>query len=103
MSKFKTLGYVCGLIILGIIYYLFLPPINPTAIEFWMFLGVAIVIFLVINLSSVEYEVTRRRVSIIKAPKYFKVIAFLIPAMVILLVVTNIIVSPLFNAKSCNN
>jgi hypothetical protein len=103
MSKFKTLGYVCGLILLGIIYYLFLPPINPTAIEFWMFLGAAVVIFLVINISSVEYEITRRRVSIIKAPKYFKIIAFFIPAVIILLIVTNIIVSPLFNAKSWAN
>ena len=100
MKKLKVIGYVIGLIIMAIIYYLMLPPINPTAISFWFYLMIGVIIYTIINIGDIEWKVTKKAITVKSAPKHVYIPFMLIPVMFVIIFIVNIAVSPLFNSNS---
>ena len=45
-----ALWFLCGSIIgIAIVYYLLLPPINPTSMSFWLFLAIGVFVYIIIH------------------------------------------------------
>ena len=59
----KVLKYVIGLIIVFFLYYIILPPINPTSLKFWFFLGLIAVVNFLIHITDVEWVVTKKNIT----------------------------------------
>ena len=53
--KGKIIKTIIGLIVAAFLYYIILPPINPTAISFWFYLALLAIMYFVLNISNVEY------------------------------------------------
>lgn len=51
-SKSMMLGIFSSLILAAVYFFLFLPPINPTSFEFWIFLWISLIPFMVISFGS---------------------------------------------------
>lgn len=101
MKKIKT--PIITIIAALLLFYIFLPPLNPTALSFWIYVIAIIIIYLVQSIIS-DIKISK---DIVKLPKkvegkYKKVFlpVVLIPVGIILI---NIIFSPLFNSKSYSN
>ena len=101
MNKNLAISIILQLLLAGIYYYVFLPVINPTCFSFWLY-----VIALIINFSVITsiFTVSRRDLRVVEKfqdlPKLI-----LLPMLAIFIIITgimvvNIIVSPIFNAKS---
>ena len=103
MKKLKVFGYLIGLIVMACLYYVILPPINPTSMLFWFYLGIGVIVFAIINLGDIEWSVKGKNITVKSAPKYVWIPSLLIPVVAVIIVATNIIVGPLFNAHSWAN
>lgn len=86
-------------LILGmVIYYFSLPAINLQNMEFWIFIFVLVIIFVVLNaleFSNVKFLFQGKRLDF----KKYYVILF-IPVVILGIIVVNFLCSPLFNARS---
>ena len=100
MKKGKVIGYIIGLIIMAILYYVMLPPINPTSFLFWFYIGIGIIVYAAINLGDLDCTVKGKNVVVNSAPKHFWIPLVLIPVGFVLMFLINIFVGPLFNAHS---
>ena len=105
MKKSMILVSILELIVMGIYYYLVLPPINITSMEFWVFVIVALVLFAF--LSALAYagsgviKISKRGARINKdLPLVVTIPVILIVAIIGVIVVVDIACSPLFNASS---
>lgn len=94
-NTFKTILFI---LIILLSYYLCLPPINITAISFWIFiiwiLLLILLIYILPDIASFKHIVFKN------TNKLFKIISSLIVGIIVLIILINIICSPLFNAKS---
>ena len=100
MKKFKFISRIISVIIMAIIYYLMLPPINPTSLLFWFYLGIGAILFFVTRIGDAEWTVTKNQIYVKKAPKFFWLPIALIPVVLIGIFLINLVVGPLFNANS---
>ena len=89
-------------LIMGVFYYVMLPPINVHSSLFWSFVVIAIVVYFVINsLLSASVTITR----LVKGKKTninyrsYKLL-MVIPIIIVLTLIVNFVCSPLFNSKS---
>ena len=89
-------------LIMGVFYYVMLPPINVHSSLFWSFVVMAIVAYFVINsLLSASVTITR----LVKGKKTnlnyrsYKLL-MVIPIIIVLTLIVNFVCSPLFNSKS---
>ena len=100
-SKLHIGGFILELLILGIAYYMFLPAINPTVFSFWAFLIFAIMVTWVISsfntMFDTNYSVLNRLRDL---PKATLVSMSSVVFIMVGIVLVNIIVGPIFNAKS---
>ena len=101
MNKNLIFSIFLQVVLAGIYYYVFLPVINPTCFSFWVY-----VMALIINFSVITsiFTVSRRDLRVIeKVQDLPKLILYPMTAIFIIItgiMVVNIIVSPIFNAKS---
>lgn len=100
-SKLHIGGFILELLILGIAYYMFLPAINPNVFSFWAFLIFAIMVTWVISsfntMFDTNYSVLNRLRDL---PKATLVSMSSVVFIMVGIVLVNIIVGPIFNAKS---
>lgn len=89
-------------LIMGVFYYVMLPPINVNSSLFWTFVVMAIIVYFVINsLLSASVTITR----IVKGKntnlnyRSYKLL-MVIPIIIVLTLIVNFACSPLFNSKS---
>lgn len=96
----KTILNIIITIVFALLYfYIFLPPLNLTNISFWLFLIILIGIFLFLNIIT-SFNI--HNINIKKSLKTSR--SFLIiPLIIIILITTNIICSPIFNSKKYAN
>ena len=80
------------------LYYVFLPPINLSSPAFWVYLLFLVLIYVFLNLSSIDFKYNRLVFkNNIKVPFYL--LGFSLLVFVGILIV-NFIVSPVFNSKT---
>lgn len=107
MKKFNKkiiLNILITLVISFILFYLFLPPLNIHVIEFWVFIIFIFCIFMALNFFTfIGYVSLKGNLSTIKLSKGFKISLGIIPAIIVLIILTNIIFSPMFSSKSYAN
>ena len=85
-------------IVANILFYLWLPPINPTSMGFWAFLFTIYYVFLISkNFASLfDTKITNKTIRFDKT-----VILYILPFLIVALIfITNFILSPVFNSKS---
>ena len=100
-NKRNILNIIITLLVAFLYFYVFLPPLNIHAVEFWTFLIMIYLFYLVISLFTfVGYATLKGKAGTIKLSKTFKIMFAIIPALIILLIVINIFLSPVFNSKS---
>ena len=100
MKKRNIINIIIEILIIGIVYYIFLPVINPTSMSFWVFLAFIIILCWIINdfTNIKEYSniFTRGK----KLSKSVVVLVSMIFTIVFGIMLVNIIISPVFNARS---
>ncbi|MEG2351236.1 MAG: hypothetical protein RSA10_01750 [Bacilli bacterium] len=95
-NKKNIISLALTLMIGLITYYLMLPPINITSLLFWEYVFLLLIIFIFINtiLSGVKLKNLRN------SSKLSGYILIFISGIIVLITLTNFILSPLFNSKS---
>lgn len=100
-NKRNILNIIITLVIAFVYYYIFLPPINIHVMEFWIFLILMYLVYLVISLFTfIGYAALKGGFSSLKLSKGFKIMFAIIPGIFVLLIIYNFFLSPLFAAKS---
>lgn len=96
------LGVIIDVLLVGLLYYIFLPAANIQTIEFWVFIA-AIMFIVIITIGTI-----RETEPIVKISKKGNVTfsdrvaktLIVIPAIIVAIVLINIVCSPMFNAIS---
>ncbi len=100
MKKFDFLIVLLNVLIMGLLYYLFLPPLNVTSFDFWWFIFIcSIVGFVSYALRSGTELVVRKKLNmkVFKIYKYYFISVFVVFFLILFI---NFCFSPMFNAKS---
>jgi len=100
IMKNKILSVIIGVLIAFIAYYLFLPVINPTSFSFWIYVIFILLEIWVINNMNILTNNARLISKLQKLPKQTVIIFGLIFIIIAGIIIVNIIVGPIFNAKS---
>ena len=83
-----------------LLWYFMLPPLNPTSPTFWVYLfTVAIFVLIVFFLTGLNQAITLRRINSSNIPKYFTASISVGVLIIVVIIVINICVSPIFNAS----
>lgn len=103
MKKNYIIASILQIVLMGIGYYLFLPPLNPQAFGFWAFILVSIILFIFLFFIASSSNTTIRITNNSKFQDLPKVVS--IPFAILFIVIIGIVVidiacSPLFNASS---
>lgn len=94
-NKRNIISIIITLFLGAIIYFINLPPINITSLSFWTFIMLMLAIYLFLTTIS---KIDRKGINFdFKKMKVLIIIMLLIPALII---VTNFVLSPLFNSKA---
>ena len=100
-SKLHIGGFILELIILGIFYYMFLPAINPNVFSFWVFVIFAIGLTWVVSSFNTIFDTNYSTINRLRdIPKSTLVCMSTVVFILVGIVVVNIVVGPIFNAKS---
>ncbi len=104
MKKGYVIAGILEVLFVGLIYYIFLPAINPTSIGFWAFIIVALVGFgLFFGIAEATSSVKHIRVSTsgeVELTKLVSIPLVLISVIVLGILAIDFVCSPIFNAKS---
>lgn len=101
MKKKNIINIIITVIFAFLIYYLFLPPLNITAPSFWTFAFIVFALYLFLSFISVGAFVTsNKHITTFKFSKSYKIMIAIIPCGIVLILIVNFILSPLFNSKS---
>ncbi len=104
MKTFRKSGLILGLIVFAVYYYLFIPPINLSSIEFYIWVLFPLGIYELVELmSSVGYVATKKST---QAKQSFKMATSTIVICVVLVVLAGLVQainSPMINASSYHN
>ena len=96
--KSSVKAAIITLIVANILFYIWLPPINLTSMNFWTFVFVIYYVFIISKNFSSLFD-TKVRTQSLRIDKNF--ILYLLPfAMFFLIFVINFICSPVFNSRS---
>ncbi len=95
MKKNLLVGFITLLFIL-VFYYLVLPPLNITSPLFWFYIFTVSIFYYVISL-FLKNMFERNR--IFKFDKIHTILPVILGVILIVIVITNIVCSPIFNAK----
>lgn len=89
------------LIVVSICYYIFLPPLNLTAIECWIFLIFMYLIYIFVSMWEFIITLTEYRSNTeFKLSKNNIIKVAIVPILIVLLVVVNFALSPIFNSRA---
>ena len=100
-NKKNIINIVLTLVVAFIYFYIFLPPLNIHALQFWVFLIIIYLFYLIISLFTfVGYASLKGNLSSIKLSKTFKIMFAIIPIVIAIILLTNFIQSPVFSSKS---
>lgn len=103
-TKKHIINIAITLVVAFLYFYIFLPPLNVNAIEFWTFILLIYAFYLVLSLFSfVGYASLKGNIRTIKLSKAFKGMFLVIPGVIALIIIVNFILSPVFNSKSYAN
>ena len=87
-NKRNILNIIITLVIAFVYYYIFLPPINIHVMEFWIFLILMYLVYLVISLFTfIGYAALKGGFSSLKLSKGFKIMFAIIPGVFVLLII----------------
>ena len=105
MKKNLIFRIVLTILFAFILYYFMLPPINLQSPAFYAFAIIILIFYFMISIPSIFENITfslmgKRRLDIDKKARY---IIYTILGIVLLIILINIILSPVFNAKSYYN
>lgn len=104
MKKINKIYYInigITLLLAMLLYYLVLPPLNWHSPDFWTFVLFIYLIYIGLNfLSFVKCAFKLGDIKTIKVSKNFKIMLLVIPGFVVLFLIINFILSPLFNSSS---
>jgi len=96
MQKETIKNIIITLVAALILFYFMLPPINIMSPSFWFFLISLVIIYLTLTfMSSFNYYQKLTRL-----PHYFKIVVGSIGGVILLIILINIFMSPLFQANS---
>ena len=95
MKKRSIISLLITLIIGVIVYFVQLPPINITSISFWSYVMLMLAIYLFLNTVS---RIDRKGINF--DFKKSKIIVIVLIAIPVLTLLTNFVLSPIFNAKA---
>lgn len=99
--KKHIINIVITLLIAFLYFYIFLPPLNIHAIQFWVYIIFTYIFYLGLSLYSfVGYATLKGGFNSIKLSKTFKRMIQVVPVLIVIIILTNVILSPMFNAKS---
>lgn len=100
-NKKNIINIGLTLVVAFIYFYIFLPPLNIHALQFWVFLIIIYLFYLIISLFTfVGYASLKGNLSSIKLSKTFKIMFAIIPIVIAIILLTNFIQSPVFSSKS---
>jgi hypothetical protein len=95
--KFNILNIVIVLLIGVLGYFIFLPPLNVTSMQFWFFVMFLLFIFVILStFNKISVQVIRNKKFHYSVIGKLPLLIFAVP---ILILVVNFILSPLFNSK----
>lgn len=100
--KNKIISIIVEVIVLFLLWYIMLPPLNLSAPEFWSFLLFVVFFTAVIFLPSAFLELFKKQ-KINKMPKAIIWVFEVVAGFAILLVIVNVICSPLFSSSKYAN
>ena len=98
-NKILIIRILITLLLSFLLFYIFLPPLNPTSIEFWVFLLFIVGVFFItsaLNLINITHVFKNIRSNTLKAG----IIPMVIAGVFIVITLTNFFLSPLFRANS---
>ncbi len=100
-NKILIFRIIITLVLSFLLFYIFLPPINPTCVEFWVFLLFIVVIFMMSSvLKTFDF------IKIISSRPNFKsigIVPIIIFAFFILIPLLNFFLSPVFRSNAYSN
>ena len=98
--KEKILPIIISVLFALLLWYFLLPPLNITSPTFWVYLfTVSIFVLIIFFVTGLNKEITLRRINAINIPKYFNISIITGVAIILIILVINICVSPIFNAS----
>ncbi len=98
--KNKILKIIYTLIYAGVVYYILLPPLNLHALDFWIYIVFIILFYLFISIFSFRnIAYTNRQLDFKKLARPYLILVLSLPTIFIIIVLVNIVLSPMFNAK----
>ena len=100
-NKKHLISILITLVIALLLFYIFLPPLNVHTMDFWMFIIFLYIIYLVLDyFIVVGHEVSKGNFASIKFTKSNKIMVGVIPGIIVLILVVNFILSPIFSSRS---
>ena len=98
--KEKIFPIIASILFALLLWYFMLPPLNITSPTFWVYLfTVSIFVLIIFFVTGLNKEITLRRINAINIPKYFNISIITGVAIILIILVINICVSPIFNAS----
>ena len=94
--KFNIYNLIKTLLLGCLIYFVFLPPINVTSMQFWIFVMILLFAFVFLNTFNVVEMIRNKKVDYGVTGKVLLVLLF-IP---LLIIIINFILSPIFNSRA---
>jgi len=100
MKKFDFLIILIDLIVVGLLYYVTLPPINLSSFEFWSFIfSIWMIVFISMAIRDSNRIIVRKKFNF-KLLNTYKYLFIVLAVLVLGIGLVNFSLSPLFNAKS---
>ena len=100
MKRFDFLIVLIDLILVGLMYYLTLPPINVTSMEFWSFIfTIWMIVFVSMAIRDSNRIIVRKKFNF-KLLNTYKYLFIVLAVLVLGIGLVDFSLSPLFNAKS---
>lgn len=100
-NKRQIINVLITLVIAFLIFYIFLPPLNIRTMEFWMYIIFIYIVYLLLSISSFfGYAAIKGDIKSIKLSKTYKIMIGVVPGLLLLILVVNIILSPMFCSGS---
>ena len=100
-GKRHIINILITLVLAFLVFYIFLPPLNIRTMGFWMYVMFIYIVYLLLSISSFfGYAALKGDIKSIKLSKTYKIMIGVVPGLLLLILVVNIILSPMFCSGS---
>ena len=97
----NIINIIITLVFAGLFYYVALPPLNLQAPSFWTFAFMVYGVYLALTFFSlISFANGNGHLNTLKLSKGFKIMLSIIPIGIAMILITNFVLSPLFNSRS---